>query len=78
MTFHQTSKRYTDVDISAKVRAVAAEYRESQTDMGAALKLSRVGVSRRMNGGVAWSAHDLAILADHFNIPIGRFYGDNA
>ncbi len=73
-----TPKRYAEVDISGKVRAVAAEYRSSQSQLADALHMSRMAITRRMSGDVQWSARDIAVLADHFGVPIARFYGDAA
>lgn len=78
MQTQTVSARYAEVDISGKVRAVAAEFRASHSDLADALSISRQGIARRMKGTVAWGARDLAILADRFDVPIGRFYGDNS
>ena len=72
------STRYAEVDISAKVRAVAGEYRVSQERLGDIIGVQRGGIVRRLNGTTQWSAREIAILADHFGQPIARFYGDVA
>ena len=78
MQIQTPTKRYAEVDISGKVRSVAAEYRASQSQLADALSLSRMAITRRMNGSVQWSGKDLAILADYFDVPVARFYGDVA
>lgn len=70
--------RYAEVDISAKVRSVAGEFRVSQEQLGHVLGFQRMAVVRRLNGTTQWSARELAVLADHFGVPIARFYGDAA
>ncbi|OAH10984.1 helix-turn-helix domain-containing protein [Streptomyces jeddahensis] len=55
--------------IRASIAAVLNVTGESLTDIGTALGRSKVLISRRQRGDLAWKLADLGRLADHWGIP---------
>jgi len=72
----QTQRRTTLV--ADKVRGIAAEKRVRQADLAAALSVSRMAVTRRLNGTVPFTDHELITLAKTLDVPVGAFFGEVA
>lgn len=64
----------TKTQIADKVRGLMAEKRSSQSDIALVLRLSRNSVNRRFTGKAPWLAHELQALAEHWGVPVSRFY----
>ena len=64
----------TATTIAANVRAEVARTRTSQATLAAILNLSQPSISRRLHGATPFSAHELATIATHLDIPVNTFY----
>ena len=64
----------TATTIAANVRAEVARTRTSQANLAAILNLSQSSVSMRLRGATPFSAHELATIATHLDIPVNTFY----
>ena len=51
-----------------------ARTRTSQTTLATILNLSQSSVSMRLRGATPFSAHELATIATHLDIPVTTFY----
>ena len=70
----ETEPPITATTIAANVRAEVARTRTSQTNLAHLLNLSQSSVSMRLRGATPFSAHELATIATHLEIPVNTFY----
>lgn len=63
-------------DVASEVRAAAAKKRATQSDLGEALHLSRMAVSRRFSGAVPFTADELVTLSIFLETPVAAFFGN--
>lgn len=64
----------TPPHIPSEVRGYAARAHLTQSDLAGILGLSRMSVSRRMNGKVRFSTDELTSLATAFGVPVASFF----
>lgn len=64
----------TKRQIADKVRGLMAEKRSSQKAIAELLQLSRQAVSARFTYKAPWQAWELQVLAEHWGVPVSRFY----
>lgn len=72
----QTQRR--TVSVADKVRGIAVEKRVRQADLAAALNVSRMAVTRRLNGTVPFTDRELIKLSERLDVPVGAFFGEVA
>jgi transcriptional regulator with XRE-family HTH domain len=72
--------RQSDIDgtsnsyIREKIKQARTEANESQADLAEIFGKTRVTISDMERGRVSVSAHDLSLIAAHYNKPISYFY----
>lgn len=64
--------------IAAEVRAEAARQRARQEKLADILGLTQQAVSLKMNGERAFTADEIAALADFFGVPATQFFPETA
>lgn len=66
----------TDVNlaVSRVVKVLLAHRRETQAQLSLATGLRKATLIRRMAGDRSWTAPEIAVLAKHFEVPVGVFY----
>ena len=60
--------------IAGEVRAEVARQNASQTELAKWLGLHQTGVSKRLQGRIPFSAAELLLVADFFDVPVNQFY----
>lgn len=68
----------TRADVPNKIRGIAAEKRVRQADLAEALHVSKMSITRRLNGSVPFTADELIDLGVFLNVPVGAFFGEVA
>lgn len=68
----------TNEEVADRVRGVAAERRLSRTQIAETLQVTPMSLSRRLNGKTPLTAAELSTLSDLLEVPVGRFFGENA
>ena len=63
-----------DIAISEVTRQAMLWRKESREQLSAMLGLSLRSVARRLVGDIAWEAREIAIMAEHYGLPISAFY----
>lgn len=66
----------TNADVARRVRGLTAETKTKQSEIAAALHLSRMATWRRMSGETPFTAGDLIVVADVLGVPVAAFYSD--
>ena len=70
----ETKPPITATTIAANVRAEVDRTSTSQTTLAHLLNLPQSSVSMRLRGATPFSAHELATIATHLDIPVTTFY----
>jgi len=65
-------------DVAAEVRAAAARLNLKQSALAETLGVTRMSLSRRMNGTVGFSADELIALSRALGVPVASFFGESA
>lgn len=60
--------------ISANVRAEMARTHTAQSALARILNLSQDSISRRLRGTTPFTAHELALVSHHLDVPVSTFY----
>lgn len=68
----------TVTEIANRVRGVAAEKRFTQQRIASELELARSSVSQRISGAVPFTGAELSRLAKAMNVPVSRFFPEDA
>lgn len=68
----------TNAEVAGKVRGAAAERRVRQAELAAALSMSEMAMSRRMQGQTPFSPEELSRLGDVLRVPVATFFGERA
>ena len=63
-----------DTAISEVTRQAMLWRKESREQLAALLGLSLRSVARRLVGDIPWEAREIAVMAEHFGLPITTFY----
>lgn len=62
--------------VGDRVRGIAAQKRVRQTELGAALGVGRMAVTRRLSGEVPLTDRELIVLAELLGVKVGAFFGE--
>ena len=65
---------HTNEDVASRVRGLAAERRSTQQQLAAALNISEMAISRRINGRTPFTPEELITLARHFRVNVAYFF----
>lgn len=68
----------TNADVAGAVRGAAAQRRITQQELAAALNLSEMAMSRRMNGITPFSPAELIRASRHCGVGVASFFGEVA
>lgn len=66
----------TNADVARRVRGLTAETKTKQSEIAAALHLSRMATWRRMAGDTPFTAAELIAVAAVVGVPVAAFYSD--
>lgn len=58
------------------IRTIARARGVRQTDLGAAIDVTRQGIVRRLQGKTRFDDRELTTLAELLDVPVGAFFGE--
>jgi|GEM_PF-1827383 len=64
--------------VADRVRGIAVAKRVRQAELAVALGVSRMAVTRRLNGTVPFTDRELILLSKRLAVPVGAFFGEVA
>lgn len=64
----------TDDKIGRVVDLLLTYRRENRLVLAALLGVSPKTLSRRISGSLGWTAEEVALMAEHFDVPVSAFY----
>jgi predicted XRE-type DNA-binding protein len=70
--------KQTPCDVAAEVRAVSARQNISHSHLAELIGITRMSMSRRMNGSVQFKYDELLAVSRVLNTPVGVFFGERA
>lgn len=65
-------------EVGARVRALAFERHVTQKELAKTIGVSRMSLTRRLNGSVPFNDFELILLGVRLGVPVGAFFGEDA
>lgn len=70
----QTAKYETNMAISKVVKHLLLAAEEPRTRLAEVLGCHPKTIGRRLSGMHEWTAWEVSLMAEHFDVPVARFY----
>lgn len=68
----------TNEDVAGRVRGIAAERRVSHAQLADTLGVTKMSMSRRMNGHTPFTAEELIRISEPLGVPATQFFEERA